>query len=69
MCLCAFRCLCAQKSEIVLIKSNDIDVCSKTNIMNKLIETSKGSEKTKNNKRRKDIDSERENPKKIILCF
>ena len=37
--------------------------------MNKLIETSKGSEKTKNNKRRKDIDSERENPKKIILCF
>ena len=62
-------CLCAQKSEIVLIKSNDIDVCSKTNIMNKLIETSKGSEKTKNNKRRKDIDSERENPKKIILCF
>ena len=62
-------CFYVQKSEIVLIKSNDIDVCSKTNIMNKLIETSKGSEKTKNNKRRKDIDSERKNPKKIILCF
>ena len=47
------------------VKENGgFDVCSKTNIMNKLIETSKGSEKTKNNKRKKDIDSERENPKK-----